>query len=369
MRRARFIVEPELFIRHTAQRIFIGPGAARLRDGSIFLAAPWGRPPTNFEQLTATHPVPHYFHSNDGGRTFADAGPMRMDWPLTGMISDGGFTFLSLRDGRLACLAHRHVLHLHGGGLPAIAFSCDDGATWSPARAVGGPEGVWYVMNDRLIEMKSGRLVVPVACADAALGGAYYEGARSPGLCFFSDDGGATWRRSRRPAILDDERGMAEPSVLETADGRLLMLARTGSGSKFQSWSDDGGDTWSTPAPTTLRSGCSPHTLLRLPDGRPILFYNHAEPIHAGAFFPRTPLTYAVSPDDGKSWEEPVVIVDEGMEKKDRQLIYPTVVPTPEGLLVVFSEHAADPSGSFANGGAEGWKIGGGKRCIIATPE
>jgi hypothetical protein len=79
------------------------------------------------------------------------------------MISDGGLTFLRLRDGRLALLAHRHVKGLFGGGLPAIAFSKDDGKTWTSPKLVGGPEGVCYVMNDRMIETQSGRIVIPVA--------------------------------------------------------------------------------------------------------------------------------------------------------------------------------------------------------------
>jgi hypothetical protein len=116
MKRAAFIEGPQTFIPHTAARAFIGPGMTRLADGDILMAAPWGRPPTDFEQLAATHPVPMLYRSHDGGRTWREDGRMRMDWSLPGMISDGGITFLRLEDGRLAFLAHRHVQGLHGGG-------------------------------------------------------------------------------------------------------------------------------------------------------------------------------------------------------------------------------------------------------------
>lgn len=56
--RARFIVEPEFVIRHSVERSFIGPGMFVLENGDILMAAPWGRPPTNFEQLAAKYPVP-----------------------------------------------------------------------------------------------------------------------------------------------------------------------------------------------------------------------------------------------------------------------------------------------------------------------
>jgi hypothetical protein len=289
-----------------------------------------------------------------------------MTWVLSGMISDGGIGFLRLQDGRLAFLSHRHVPGLHGGGLPVISFSADDGLTWTPARTIGQPEGVWYVMNDRMLQMKSGRLVVPVSHMPTGTG--TYEGDRNLGLCFLSDDGGVTWRRSRKPANLADARGMAEPCVAEAAGSRLPMLARTGSGCKYRSWSHDGGDTWSTPEPTTLSAACSSLTLTRLPDDRLIVFYNHATPLAPGAFFPRTPLTYAVSSDGGQTWSAPVIVDDEGVENKNRQNIYPSVCFTDEGILVVYSTHAADPGGTFSNGGPDGWKTGGGKRRIVAYP-
>ncbi len=377
MQRATYIEEPKVFIRHTEQRSFIGPGMIRLSDDSILMAAPWGRPPTNFEQLAAQFPVPMLYRSADGGRTWQGQGRMKLEWNLTGMISDGGITFLYLQDGRLAFLAHRHVEGLHGGGLPVISFSDDDGATWTPARTIGEPlaatkhgedgEGVWYVMNDRMIQMRSGRLVVPVSHMPRGLG--TYEGDRNVGLCFFSDDAGESWRRSSKAADLADARGMAEPCVAEVDGGRLLMLARTGSGCNHASWSDDGGETWLAPEPTTQTAACSSLTLRTLPDSRLITFYNHIKPIRPGAFFPRTPLCYSVSADGGKTWGEPVVVDDSGAAARDRQCIYPSICFTDEGMLVVYSVHPANPEGVFGGDYAHDCPDTGGKRCILAYPD
>ncbi len=345
-----------------------------MENGDILMAAPWGRPPTNFEQLAATFPMPMLYRSCDGGRSWLEQGRINMEWKLPGMISDGGISFLRLQDGRLALLAHRHVEGLHGGGLPAMSFSADDGQTWTPARTIGvkpdtvklgeAGEGIWYVMNDRMVQMKNGRLLVPVAHMPQGAG--FYEGDRNLGLCFFSDDGAVTWRSSAKPADVIDERGMAEPCVAEVDGGRLLMLARTGSGCIHAAVSGDGGDTWSKPEPTSLISACSPLTLKTLPDGRLIVFYNHAAPIGPGAFFPRTPLCYAVSSDAGQSWSEPVIVDDEGVANNDRQNIYPSICFTDEGMLVVWSTHLADPAGTFA--GSYNPLIGGGKRAILAFP-
>ena len=159
---------------------------------------------------------------------------------------------------------------------------------------------------------------------------------------------------------------MQEPCIAEIAGQQLLMLARTGSGSLHASVSTDSGDTWSKPKPTTLTSACSSLTLRTLPDHRLIVFYNHAAPLRKGAFFPRTPLCYAVSADDGRSWSSPVIVDDDGMAKKDRQNTYPAVCFTKEGMLLVWSTEIANPDGGFGPGDPE---IGGGKCAILAYPE
>ncbi|MEY5024593.1 MAG: Sialidase precursor, partial [Verrucomicrobiota bacterium] len=360
--KAPVLVPPEVIIRHTPERSFIGPGMFVLENGDILMAAPWGRPPTNFEQLAAKFPVPMLYRSTDGGRTWKEQGRMKMEWNLTGMVSDGGTSFLRLRDGRLAVVFNRHVRGLHGGGTPALAFSSDDGNTWTAAKVLLEDDAAFYVMNDRLIQLRSGRLVLPVARKVGA-----DEGDRDEGLAMLSDDAGATWRLSRGSAELDAPRGMAEPCVAELGDGRVLMLARTGLGSLHAALSADGGETWSPPEATTLESACSSLTLRTLPDGRLIVFYNHATPLKAGAFFPRTPLCYAVSEDGGKTWSSPVIVDDEGVANKDRQNIYPSVCFTKEGMLVMWSTHGADPKGSFA--GQYDPNIGGGKRAVLKMPE
>jgi hypothetical protein len=358
---ASFVVKPEVFIHHTPERSFIGPGMLALENGDILMAAPWGRPPTNFEEIAAKYPVPMLYRSTDGGRTWQEQGRMKMEWNLTGLISDGGTSFLRLADGRIAVVFNRHVKGLHGGGTPVIAFSADNGQTWTAARVLIENDDAFYVMNDRLIQLRSGRLVLPVARKVGKT-----EGDRDEGLAMLSDDAGATWRLSRGAARIEAPRGMAEPCVAELGDGRVLMMARTGLGSLHTSISANGGETWSKPEATTLESACSSLTLKSLPDGRLIVFYNHATPIKAGAFFPRTPLCYAVSEDDGRTWSPPVVVDDEGVANKDRQNIYPSICFTNEGMVVMWSTHGADPKGSFA--GQYDAKIGGGKRAILAMP-
>ncbi len=361
--RAQPILSPELFLRHTEQREFIGPSLIRLRDGSILMAAPWGRPPVDFRQLKEPLPMPMLYRSADLGRTWTEAGRFAMTWTLDGIPSDGGISFLRLHDGRIAAAFNHN--RAHGGGMAAITFSADEGRTWTPARQLVPHEDVFYVMNDRLIQTRTGRLVLPVS---HKLG--QWEGDLDENHCVLSDDAGATWRLSRGNLHLAHARGLAEPCVAELADGRLFLLARTGAGSHHSAYSSDGGETWTAPQPTTLTAACSPFTLHHLPDGRLIVFYNHATPVADGAFFPRNPLVYATSADAGATWSPPVVIDDEGLppaQDETRQHIYPGACFLPEGILLVYSTHRANTDGSFTQPPGA-WKIGGGKRCLIAYP-
>ena len=243
-RRAAFIKEPRIFIRHgERRRRFIGPHAIELPNGDLLMSAPWGRPPADIaEEIVANHPVPDLYRSTDRGRTWTNAGPLPVKWKHRGFVSDGGVSFLRLADGRLALLLHRHIRGFKGGGLPAICFSSDDGQTWTDPMLLAGPEdeGVWYVMNNRLVQTRGGRLLVPVARAVGK-----FEGDRDESLVFYSDDAGKTWQRSEPAPLPDGPRGMAEPCVIELKDGRLLMIARGGLGVLLASHSEDGGRTWS----------------------------------------------------------------------------------------------------------------------------
>src|ERR1019366_7500281 len=80
--RAEFVVPPEVFVRHTVDRAFGGPGTFQLKNGDIIMAAPWGRPPANFEELIRTFPVPRLYRSRDHGRTWTKEGALKLEWKL-----------------------------------------------------------------------------------------------------------------------------------------------------------------------------------------------------------------------------------------------------------------------------------------------
>ncbi len=366
--RAHFVLPPAIFIRHHPDRVFIGPATTELSGGDILMIAPWGSTPAVFEELRGVYPLPDFYRSSDRGRTWRRTERLAMAWNITGTINNGGFSLLRLHDGRLALLAHRYVPDNKGGGLPVISFSSDDGRMWTPARIVGrefAPDDAWYVMNDRLRQLRGGRLLIPVA---HAVRGSGSEGDLAEAGCFYSDDAGATWKLSNLVRPAGALRGMAEPCAAELPDGKVLMLGRSGTGFLVRSWSADGGITWSAPVNTPLLSPCTSLTLRTLPDGRLIVFYNHVREDGPGSLFPRCPLVYAVSAD-GEHWSAPVIVDDEGWNPgvATRENIYPAISFLREGMLVLWSSH-------FSTAGRKRRTldenaIGGGKRAILAYPE
>ncbi len=197
---------------------------------------------------------------------------------------------------------------------PLMCVSTDEAQTWSPPVVCITDEVGYYVLNnDRAVQLQCGRLVLPVALH------------RSPGrdwdaagviMCYLSDDRGRTWRRSR-----DSFKGYApdgrrttvqEPGVIELRDGRLMMYMRTNAGSQYVCHSEDGGETWSRPQPSSLASPLSPASIERIPwTGDLLCVWNDHSGVHGYPAGRRTPLCLAISKDEGKTWGNSRVIEDD----------------------------------------------------------
>jgi sialidase-1 len=82
-----------------------------------------------------------------------------------------------------------------------------------------------------------------------------------------------------------------------------MMIMRTQMGYIAASHSTDGGDTWGEPFPLDVKAPEAPATLRRIPaTGDLLLIWNHTYTEGAGHGGQRTPLTAAVSSDEGKTW-------------------------------------------------------------------
>ena len=187
---------------------------------------------------------------------------------------------------------------------PVMRLSQDEGASWGRVSDIIPETRDYFVLNnDRVIRLDSGRLAAPVARHTPT------EAGSRPGAatCYLSDDDGSSWYPSRTLLRLagDPKSGLQEPGIVELKDGRLMMFCRTIRGSQYRSFSSDQGLTWSDPQSSGIRSPLSPAGIKRIPrTGDLLLVWNNnyeAEGTMAGR---RTPLTVAISRDEGQTWEK-----------------------------------------------------------------
>jgi Neuraminidase (sialidase) len=245
--------------------------------------------------------------SRDGGETWTPEDTEVL--PNEGGLNTMSVSLERLPDGTIA------LFYLRKNGKddcrPYLRISRDESATWSEPIAVSDKVGYYVVNNDRLVQLKRGRLVAPAAIH--AEDGASFTG-RGHAICFLSDDGGATWRRSVTMLTPPDSiaSGYQEPGVVELADGTLLMLIRTSAGVLYRSRSTDGGETWSAAEPTELKSPVSPATVERIPGTETLLLvWNDHRAVSPELASKRTPFTAAVSKDEGATWQVAATVEDD----------------------------------------------------------
>lgn len=249
--------------------------------------------------------------STDEGRTWTGT-PLFAD-PLKQTVSNER-ALLKMREGVIVAaymnLVERRAPKGWGWGekdvdwrdfiLPTYTVrSTDGGKTWEAPVKLTEP---WCGCVHSLIQTQSGRLVL--------VGQEIIPAWRHATVTFVSDDLGLSWQRGE---VLDygvgahDHAGSIEGTVLERADGSLLLFLRTESGYLWQAESRDGLK-WERLEQTAIRAvTCCPQ-VARLADGRAALLWN-APPRHAPENrSSRAELSLAFSEDDGATWSDPVVV-------------------------------------------------------------
>lgn len=236
--------------------------------------------------------------SQDGGRTWS--GAREIVAARDGDINVQAPAICRLPDGEMLLLANR----AHGKSSTTMELhrSRDDGQTWKFDQAIWErSKGQWLQGgNSQLLSLDSGRLIFGVH------GGTGTQSKqKNDAWCMISDDRGHTWHRSEGTIVLP-MRGAMEASIAELADGELVMSLRTQLGGPFISRSTDQGENWSPAQPCGLVGPESSTCLRRIPGTDAlVLFWNGSEyqPEHHH-FGERTPLSVAISLDDGHSWRK-----------------------------------------------------------------
>lgn len=287
-----------------------------LNDGSILFVY------TRFEGGDAGDYAPadiYAMTSEDEGETWSEPEPL-LNRTLDNAQNVMSVSLLRMNNGDVGVF---YFLRTNTSeGRPYMRRSSDEGKTWSDPVSCTNTRGVYVKNNDRVIKTSTGRIVVPAAYHRTIVSpdGSEHWDSYAVTYFFFSDDDGKTFQQSE-PCYLQASRGstgLQEPGVIELKNGTLYGWARTDVGTQYEMFSKDGGDNWSTPQPSHFMSPNSPMSMKRLPDGdtlmaiwNPIPNYPGRVKDQGGFFGGRTPLVYALSEDEGKSWTRPVIIEDD----------------------------------------------------------
>ena len=178
-----------------------------------------------------------------------------------------------------------------------VRFSTDEAETFGEPVLITSDPGYHVVNNDRVTQLSSGRLIVPAASTDDV-----HEINHFVSHCYLSDDGGRTWRKGAGSVDMP-RRGAMEPETIELTDGRLMMIIRNQLGYVAAAYSEDDGDTWSEAESLGVTAPEAPATIRRIPStGDLLLVWNNTYTEGAGHGGRRTPLTAAISRDEGQTW-------------------------------------------------------------------
>jgi predicted neuraminidase len=141
---------------------------------------------------------------------------------------------------------------------------------------------------------------------------------------FESTDEGTSWKERGHLQFPDWE--FDEHMMIELKDGRLWMLART-KGQPHESFSTDGGKTWSEPKQAaTVQNVNARFFLRRLQSGR-ILLVKNGSP--AERLAKRTHMSAWLSEDEGQTWKG-------GLLLDERNAVsYPDGFQSPDGLIQI----------------------------------
>ncbi len=249
--------------------------------------------------------------------------------------------------------------------MPMFVFSADEGMTWSEPTVCGVEEGYYCAINDGVALQKDGRILLPMSHH-----GAFFNIAgknenslelnkmREGGsvVIAYSDDCGRTWSTlaHRFYSPFADSVGLGEPGIYVHENGDLWMYCRTAYGHQYQSYSRDGGITWTPMAPNFCFT--SPDAPMRVKKvGKytvavfnPLAYNCLRTDFSKRGNTKRTPFVCAVSTDDGHSFDttgkppvggalayfaESAYLLEDDYRDS---YCYPAIIETRDGFLVSY---------------------------------
>ncbi len=220
-----------------------------------------------------------------------------------------------------------------------VKTSDDDGQTWSDAKRLPGK--LLGPIKNKPVQLDNGLIISPTSVEGvldanddglasagvvvASVGEAKQQVSQMGWNVYFelSADNGNTFQAT---PLVEQPGGMKaiQPSVLIHSQTKLQAIGRTQKNQRiFETWSNDGGQTWGPMGLTELPNCNSGTDAVTLADGTHLVVYNHSDTEKV-----RYPLNVAMS-KDGKKWQAACTIESE----PPGQYSYPAVIQTRDGKV------------------------------------
>ncbi|WP_221761390.1 sialidase family protein [Salibacterium salarium] len=231
--------------------------------------------------------------------------------------------------------------------------SSDDGITWSDEKTLFDTPGS-FVRHPPII-LETGEIILP----------AYYSIKSDTGflgkdysVVKISNDNGESWNEYP----VNNSKSLVHMSIVEGSNNKLIGFFRSRKADNiYVSISEDYGKTWSTPEKTSLLNNNSSIQCKKLNNGNLAMVFNNvnadlAPPeVNSPPWFDekdrqsikvnqqseqesiwgviRSPLTIAISEDEGKNWSYVKNIATADKDKKSPEFSYPSIYQTEEGAI------------------------------------
>ena len=333
------IVPDEIYTRHSEGAFLT------LKDGSILFAYSrfhhglYDESPCDIVSIT----------SRDGGRTWSEA-YILVSAEEFGVENVMSASLMRMQNGDVGLF---YIVKKHPNrSMIMLSRSSDEGRTfYKHVECTAEFIPTSYVLNnDRAVRLESGRILLPLACHRGGVtvsGRAFYD-YRANVAFLYSDDDGETWQSFPYtiPGAHNTVSGLQEPGVIELKSGVLWAYFRTDAMYQYESYSVDGGLRWTDAQPSRFTSPLSPMKIARDPETEALIAVWNPIPRYNGrkcGYSDRTPIVWAISRDDGRTWSEPVSLDDDF----DRGYCYPAIHFLGNGEMLV----------SYCSGGPDNGSI------------
>lgn len=245
-------------------------------------------------------------YSSDGGKTWTTEDQMIV--AKEGDMNVMSVSLLRLQNGAIALFYVRK--NSEEDCIPMMRISTDEAATWGdPVPCITDKKGYFVLNNNRVIQLKNGRLLLSVALHKVPGEEKWHENGRL--FSYYSDNNGKTWQPGAEVAN-PDKVITQEPGLVELKNGKILMIIRTNGGVQYLSYSKNKGKTWSPAVPSNIKSPVSPASIERIPTtGDLLLVWNNNDGSNPAIKGRRTPFNVAISKDEGKTWQHTKTVEDD----------------------------------------------------------